>query len=141
MEGWEKYQDIINYPYEREKRGGMPLRERAAQFAPFAALTGHGAAIVETARFTEAKRELDEEERELLDMKLAALEQLLPLEPQVSITYFSADEKKQGGRYCTLDCVLARVDHYRRQLLTTQGVVLPLQDIVAVESGALGDEF
>ena len=141
MEGWEKYQDIIDYPYAREKLGGMPLLDRAAQFAPFAALTGHGAAIVETARQTEPRRELDEEEKELLDLKLAALRELLPLEPQVSITYFVADAIKQGGSYVTVECVLERLDSYGRQLLTTQGLAIPWQDIVAVEANILGDEF
>ena len=141
MEDWERYGDIIDYPYEKQKLGGMPLLERAAQFAPFAALTGHGAAIAETARYTEAKRELDEEEKELLDMKLAALQDCLALEPQVSITYFVPDEKKQGGRYRTVECVLAKLDSCRKILVTTENELSPWQDIVAVEANILGDEF
>ena len=141
MEEWEKYGDIIDYPYEKQKLGGMPLLERAAQFAPFAALNGHGAAIAETARYTEKRRELDEEEKELLDMKLAALREYLPLEPQVSITYFQADGKKQGGRYITVECILAKVDSYHQQLITTAGLVIHLQDIVTVDANILGDEF
>ncbi len=141
MENCDKYADIWDYPYEKHKLGRMPLLERAAQFTPFAALTGHDAAITETARYTEKKRELDEEERDLLDMKLAALRQLLSLAPQVSITYFLADTKKQGGCYCTVDCVLAKLDSYNKKLITTEGLVISWQNIVAIEANVLGDKF
>ena len=141
MQQWEKYADIIDYPYVRQKCGGMSLNDRAAQFAPFAALTGHGAAIRETARYTEARRELDEEEKELLDCKLSVLKKHLQLAPQVSITYFRQDEYKQGGYYRTVNCVLKKIDTYRQLLVTTTGEEIPWQEIVAVEAGILGAEF
>ena len=95
--------------------------DRAAQFAPFAALTGHEAAIKETARLTEAEIELDEDSKELLDIRLRQLQEHLAEHPEVSVTYFRPDEKKAGGVYETVTGKVKKVDEYVGELVFTDG--------------------
>ena len=93
-----KYGDIIDLPHHVSNvHPQMPLEERAVQFSPFAALTGHGDAIRETARFTDAFVELDEDRRESLDEKLFILQEHIREQPQVTITFFRPDARKAGG--------------------------------------------
>lgn len=94
----EKYREIIDLPHHVSKtRPQMPMSDRAAQFAPFAALTGYDAAIKETGRLTDERIELDEEALTALDMKYQLLMDALDDKPEVTITYFQPDERKAGG--------------------------------------------
>ena len=98
-----KYDDIINLPHPTsQNHPRMSLHDRAAQFSPFAALTGHHAAIAETGRLTDQRIELDESEIARVDAALQHLQELLPERPTVSITYFVPDERKNGGSYQTV---------------------------------------
>lgn len=99
----ENYEDIINLPHHvSSKRPQMPMLDRAAQFSPFAALTGYDDAIHETARLTNNKVDLSEEEKETLDRKQQILSEKLSNHPALTITYFVPDAKKSGGAYVTI---------------------------------------
>ncbi len=129
------YDDIINLPHHVSAvHKPMSLQSRAAQFAPFAALTGYDEAIVEAARFTDVQVCLDENARELLDRKMAVLRDRIDCRPQVTVTYFVADRKKDGGHYCTLTGTLTRVDDLMRVLVLDNRIVIPLHDVIDVSS-------
>ena len=129
-----RYGDIINLPHHvSRKHPQMPLLDRAAQFAPFAALTGHEAAIKETARLTEEEIELDENSKELLDLRLQELQEHLPEQPTVTVTYFCPDEKKSGGAYETVTGRVKKVDRYTGELVFTDGRRVELKSIVELE--------
>ena len=103
MSTWEKYRDMIDLPYPGEsKHTRMPVRDRAAQFAPFAALTGYGAVLKETERITEKRIELDEYEKEKLNENLRLLLEKQESRPEITVTFFVPDEKKDGGAYRTI---------------------------------------
>lgn len=106
-----KYDDIIDLPHPTsQNHPRMSLHDRAAQFSPFAALTGHHAAITETGRLTDRRIELDESEIARVDAELQHLQELLPERPTVSITYFAPDERKTGGSYRTVTGEVKRID-------------------------------
>ena len=113
------YDDIINLPHPVSKtHPRMSMIERAAQFSPFAALTGYGAAIKETARLTDRKLELDEETQALLDLRQHFLLEHLAQRPEVTITYFEPDAHKEGGSYQTITARVKKLDEYQRLLLS-----------------------
>ena len=125
-----RYDDIIDLPHHvSRKHPQMPLLDRAAQFAPFAALTGYGAAVAETARLTETQTELDETARALLNEKLRMLADFLDEEPQVSITYFRPDERKAGGAYVTVSGIVKTLDEYARTVMMADQSVIPMERI------------
>lgn len=129
-----KYDDIIHLPHHvSKKRPQMPVADRAAQFSPFAALTGHSAAIQETARLTEEKIELDESTRRRLDEQMQILTQRIYLHPEAAITYFVPDEKKEGGAYVTVKNQVKKIDFYRRQIFMMDGKIIPVDDIAEIE--------
>ncbi len=131
-----KYDDIIGLPHPvSAKHPQMAREDRAAQFSPFAALTGYDAAISETQRLTEARRELDENQKVSLDEKMAILLEQLDEHPVVRITYFQADEKKDGGTYRTIEGVIRKVEEYEKRLRMEDGTRIPITDITAMESG------
>ena len=126
-----EYDDIIDLPRPKSKHEPMPMSDRAAQFSPFAALTGYGDAIDETARLTDARIELSEEERAELDYKqqyLAALDA-----PTVTVTYFVPDERKSGGAYVTHTGVLKRVDEVERMVVFKDGLRVPLDEVMDIK--------
>lgn len=126
-----RYDDIIDLPHHvSKKHPQMPLLDRAAQFAPFAALTGHEAAIKETARLTEEEIELDENSKELLDFRLQQLQEQLSESPEVTVTYFCPDEKKAGGAYETVTGKVKKVDAYAGEMVFTDGRRIALGTIV-----------
>lgn len=130
-----RYDDIIALPHPVSTRHPqMPISDRAAIFSPFAALSGHGAAIAETARLTERRVELDEDSKAALDAKQQYLEAMTDQQPEVAVTWFQPDAKKDGGSYVTATGRLKRTDDVRRVMLLTDGTSIPLDDIVDIES-------
>ncbi len=134
------YDDIIALPHpEPRTHPRMSLHDRAAQFSPFAALTGHSAAIAETGRLTASRITLDESEIARVDAALQRLRELLPQAPAVSITYFVPDERKAGGSYQTVTGTARRIDTANGVLLLTDQRAIPIPDIldVAIQKDAL----
>ena len=125
-----KYDDIIDLPHHVSYRHVRMSRiDRAAQFSPFAALTGYEAAVQETARLTEDQKELDETARTLLNEKLRMLADFLDERPQVTITYFRPDERKEGGAYVTAVGIVRAVDEYAHTVTMSDGTVIPMGHI------------
>ena len=128
------YADIIDLPHHVSRtHPPMPMLNRAAQFAPFAALTGYDAAVEETARLTEDEVYLDTSEIEVLNEKLTRIENLLPQHPEVQITYFLPDEKKAGGSYETTAGPVKKIDHIAQNLLMESDERIPFARIIAIE--------
>ena len=132
------YDDILDLPHPTSKKHPrMSMYARAAQFAPFAALTGYGDAIKETARITDQQLELDENEKALLNEKLQLLRQHLPGKPKITITYFVPDTKKAGGSYQTITGFVKKLQEYERRLIMTNGTIIPLDTIIELYGDAL----
>lgn len=130
-----RYDDIINLPhYVSSKHPQMPALDRAAQFSPFAALTGHDAAIKETARLTDEQMELDEDRREEIDRQLREIRERLSGRPEVTITYFVPDEKKTGGSYVTVSGRVKKLDEYEGRILLEDDISVEIDKICRVES-------
>lgn len=128
------YDDIIDLPHHVSGRyPHMQLIDRAAQFSPFAALTGYEQAIEEAARQTERKITLSEEEIAVLGDKLRRLAEISKQRPVVSVTYFVPDERKSGGAYVTLTGCLKRVSEFEQTVLFTDGRSVPIGDILEID--------
>lgn len=131
----KKYDDIISLPHhESTTHPKMPALDRAAQFLPFAALSGHNTSIRETARLTESRAELDEIRKEELDLHLQLLREQLSQNPQVVITYFIPDAKKDGGVYYTITGTIQKIEENRHQVIMENGTVIPMNDIYEIKS-------
>ena len=129
-----KYDDIINLPHHTSPRHPrMSMRDRAAQFAPFSALTGYGDAIDETARLTDGRIELSEDAKALLDMKQRILAEQIHTHPQISVTYFVPDSRKTGGTYKTVLGRLKRIDEVEKMLIFTDGQIVPVDDVLSID--------
>lgn len=129
------YDDIISLPHPTStKHPRMPLSDRAAQFSPFAALSGHGAAIAETARLTDRRIELDEDTKAVLDLKQQILADRIAERPEVSVVWFRPDERKDGGQYVTTTGQLKKVDDIKRFLRFDDGTTIPLDDVLELRS-------
>lgn len=129
-----KYDDIINLPHHQSKtHPHMSVSDRAAQFAPFAALTGYGDAIRETERLTDRKIELSETQIAELDYRLGELFSRIDEKPKVTITYFVADERKAGGKYVTHSGELLNIDESNRVLCLEDGTKITLKDIIEIK--------
>ncbi len=129
------YDDILRLPHPAsERHPRMPISERAAQFSPFAALTGHSAAIAETARVTQRRIEPDEDERAALDRKQRRLAELARERPEVAVTWFRPDERKEGGSYVVSAGRLKRIDIEARRIILTDGTMIPMDDVLDIES-------
>ena len=128
------YDDIIHLPHHvSQNHPQMPLRDRAAQFAPFAALTGYEAAVGETARQTTERRELDAQEAAELNRRLTDLAARLKDRPEVTIEYFVPDERKAGGAYVTVTGVVKRISTADRTVTMESGEVIPIDEIMSIE--------
>ncbi|MCQ4895007.1 MULTISPECIES: hypothetical protein [Bacillota] len=135
------YDDILHLPHPTSKRHPrMPIADRAAQFSPFAALTGHGAAIEETARVTDRRIELDEDAKEQLDQTLQLLLERIDEQPEITVTWFSPDKKKAGGQYHTATGKLKRIDSREGRLTLTDGNQIPLEDLLEIRSESFQDD-
>jgi hypothetical protein len=130
-----KYDDIINLPHHvSSERPRMSMSQRAAQFAPFAALSGYDEAVREERRLTEERIEIDENMIEILNGKLEVIQSLLPDCPEALITYFIPDEDKEGGAYVTVANAIRTIKIYERQIIMDDGTIIPIDDIIEIES-------
>ena len=131
------YDDIIDLPHPTSARHPrMPMADRAAQFSPFAALVGHGAAIEETVRLTDRKIELTEDEKAILDEKLRYL---FEAGREAVFTWFQPDEKKDGGAYVTNLGTIKKIDPLQGIVVLMDGTFIPIEDILEIEDGAVRD--
>lgn len=128
-----QYDDIIHLPHHVSKRHPpMSLINRAAQFSPFAALTGHDAAIHETARLTDSFVELDEDSKGYLNEQLQLLCENIEAHPECEITYFQPDAKKNGGAYVTIHGKIRKIDLYRHRIIFTDGTAIPIEHLFSI---------
>lgn len=126
----EKYDEIMGLPHHVSKtRPQMPMSDRAAQFAPFAALTGYDSAIKETGRLTNERIELDEDALTALNVKYQFLMDALDEEPEIKITYFKPDERKAGGEYVSAIGAVKKVDDFERLITMQDGTRIPMDDV------------
>ena len=128
-----KYDDIINLPHpEPKNHQRMSLENRAAQFSPFAALTGHNEAIKETERLTDSKIELEQDAIEEINRKLMWIKDNIKSQPEAVITYFVPDYKKTGGKYITATVNVLKIDEINYLLITTQGDKIAIHNILEI---------
>ena len=128
-----KYDDIINLPHHFSKtRKPMPMINRAAQFAPFAALTGHDEAIAETARQTAPRRILSSDEQEILSKRLAYAIDHIGERPNLTFTYFIPDTLKDGGRYVTITGVIRKYDALEKTVVLENNEILLIDNILSI---------
>lgn len=133
-----QYDDIIDMPHHvSEKHVQMSMMNRAAQFAPFAALTGYESAIKETARVTDEFIELDDNSKDILDVKLQILQENIANHPQVTIIYFQPDNKKEGGSYITCNNIIKKIDIYNKAIIMLDETVIQISMIIDIK----GDIF
>ena len=136
------YEDILHLPrHVSEVHPRMPAAQRAAQFSPFAALTGYGDAIAETGRLTEARAELGEDEKARLDERLRLLRECLPQRPEAVITHFVPDEKKSGGAYVASAGTVLKLDDLTRRVVLQGGESIAFDDIYAIEGALFESPF
>lgn len=127
-----KYDDIIHLPHHVSRtRKPMPMINRAAQFAPFAALTGHDEAITETARQTTPKRILSSDEQEILSKRLAYAIDHISERPNLTFTYFIPDTLKDGGRYVTITGVIRKYDALEKTVILETNEILLIDNILS----------
>ena len=124
------YEDIVNLPPHISKRYPQPsMMDRAARFAPFAAITGYEEMVLEEARVTEERIDLDEGALSLLNEKLNMIQEFLDEEPEVTITYFEPDKRKSGGAYVSITGTVKRIDEYEHLVLMTDGKKISINEI------------
>ena len=130
----ENYDDIIDLPHHvSATRPQISMMDRAAQFSPFAALTGYDAAIKETGRLTDQKVEMDAEALNVLNMKFQILIDRLVEEPEVTFIYFKPDERKDGGAYIDVTGIVKKVDKFERLIVMQSGTKIVMDDILNIE--------
>ena len=128
------YKDIINLPHHQSiKRPHISQYDRAAQFSPFAALTGHDAAVKETARLTDERIMLDENEKAIINEKIQMALYLKENKPIVTVTYFQPDTKKDGGSYTIYSGVIVRIDEYEHRIVFEDKTMLDIDMVYAVD--------
>lgn len=131
----DQYDDIIALPHPTSsKHLRMSAIDRAAQFSPFAALTGHDAAIRETARLVDQRVELTEEAKAELDTQIQLLMEAPGREQEVSITYFQPDKKKDGGTYVTVTGIIKKIDELQRTIVFKNGMRIPIDCVFGLEN-------
>lgn len=129
-----KYDDILNLPHHvSNTRPHISMHDRAAQFSPFAALTGYDDTVKETARLTDEKLELTADRINDLNQKIAFLNENAEERPQITVEYFIPDRKKSGGKYVTLSGKFRRIDEYNHNMVFVSGEEIPLYDIFEIE--------
>lgn len=134
MSNENRYDDIINLPHHvSENHPKMSMIDRAAQFSPFAALTGHGAAIEETARVTDERTELDESRKEIINEKLIFIAESDDDAPEVTIIFFVPDGRKFGGEYVSVTGKVKKIDAYKRDVVFSDGRIVPIDNIYDIQ--------
>ncbi len=137
----EEYADIIHLPHPTSKtHPRMSLYNRAAQFAPFAALVGHEALIEEAARETDTLPEYDDERNRLLNRQMLRLRESLSLEPICSFTFFEPDEKKSGGTYRILTGIVKKIDDFEQVIYLDTGDKIPIHAIFDIQCEDFEDD-
>lgn len=133
------YDDIINLPHHTSSsRPHMSAHDRAAQFSPFAALTGYDSAITETGRLTDKKVEMDEYSKLDMNERLCIIQCQMDEQPEVSITYFQPDKKKSGGAYITATGCVKKIDEYERTVVMQDDTKIPIDDIFEIDGELFG---
>ena len=128
-----KYIDIINLPYHKSKRHPhMSMIDRAAQFGAFAALSGYDEEIKETGRITCKRKDLNEEQKILLDNELKIIKNKLYIKPKIKCTYFIKDEYKEGGKYVTVIGNVIKIDENNKTLILENKTIIPLSEIIEI---------
>lgn len=127
-----EYDDIINLDRPYSKRKKMSIMDRAAQFAPFAALTGYEGQVNETARLTEERVMLDEESYKLLDEKMEIIRANIKEEIEVTVLYFVKDLKKMGGSYLFKTGIVRRIDDDNRNIVFKDKETIPIDDVFSI---------
>lgn len=129
------YEDIVDLPHHVSRKHPQPtMADRAARFAPFAAITGYEEMVLEEARITDDRIELDENSKAALNEKLNMILEFIDEQPEVSITYFEPDKKKSGGAYVNITGIVKRIDEYEHFVIMTDGKKIRIEDIFALES-------
>lgn len=129
------YEDIVDLPHHVSKKHPQPtMADRAARFAPFAAITGYEEMVLEEARITDDRIELDENSKAALNEKLNMILEFIEELPEVSITYFEPDKKKAGGAYITVNGTVKRIDEYEHLVIMTDGKKINIADIYNLQS-------
>lgn len=128
------YEDIVNLPPHISKKHPQPtMMDRAARFAPFAAITGYEEMVLEEARVTEERIDLDEGTLSLLNEKLNMIKEFLDEEPEVTITYFEPDKRKSGGAYVSITGTVKRIDEYEHLVLLDDGKKIRIEEIYNIQ--------
>ena len=129
----DNYEDIIELPHHvSPNRNKMSMIDRAAQFSPFAALTGHDAAVKETARLTKEKLELDENAKTILNEKLHIIAENSNDQSEITIIYFKPDERKSGGEYVELRGIVKKIDEYEHVVRMLDGTKISIDEIYEI---------
>ena len=134
-----KYEDMLDMPHPvSDKHPHMSVEDRAAQFSPFAALTGHEEALHETARLTEERMELSETVKQEIDECLRRIKEQLAAGPVVTVTFYVEDMCKAGGSYVTVSGSVMKIEEYEGRICLEDRTI-PIRDIVKIEMGMLSD--
>ena len=133
-----KYDDIINLPYNGSKtRPRMSREARAAQFSPFAAVTGHDAAVIEMARLTDSRIEVGEDLKRVLDEQLQVIHRHIQEQPVVTFTFFRPDDRKEGGAYVTVTGAVHKIDQLNGVVVLQDKTRVPISEILSIEGDIL----
>lgn len=130
-----KYSDIINLPHHVSKNHKqMSIESRACQFAPFSALTGYEEEIKETARLTSSRLIIDEDLKIIINNKLKVIQDNIKSKPEVNITYFVPDKRKNGGEYITVTDNVKKIDIINQKIILTNNLKINMNDIIGIHS-------
>lgn len=133
MKYTKEYEDIINLPHHvSKKHPHMSLEARAAQFAPFAALTGYDDQVKEVARLTNERKEIADGLKMILDEKIQEIIKNISKKPRVTITYFVPDSRKQGGKYVTVTGNIAKIDEFKHHIIFENKTEIPINEIIEI---------
>ena len=129
------YEDIVDLPHHVSRKHPQPtMADRAARFAPFAAITGYEEMVLEEARVTDDRIEMDESSKAALNEKLNMILEFIDEQPEVSITYFEPDKRKAGGAYVTVTGTVKRIDEYEHLVIMTDGKKINIDEIYNLQS-------
>lgn len=126
------YADIINLKRPQSNHNHLSIESRASQFSPFAALTGYDNEVKETARITDKRIDIDDGLREMLNAKLNYLNDHIKENPNISITYFAKDPKKEGGKYLTKQGIIKRIDTVNEIIKFNDNMTISMNDIINI---------